>query len=474
MAPSYHRRRMTDADSRFAPFAAKMEAAGLPRVAVDSFRHYYRQWAGGEAGLVPEAAIQPVDDLLDAADLARHADAGRAALARAVVIKLNGGLGTSMGLAAAKSLLPAKDGLSFLEIIIRQVLHLRRAYDCTLPLVLMNSFRTRADSQAALARHPELASEVPADFLQHKVPRIWAADGTPVAWPAAPEHEWCPPGHGDLYPALLTSGLLETLLARDIRWAFVSNSDNLGAVLDPSILGWIAREEIPFVMEVAARTEADKKGGHLARGRDGRLLLREVAQCPKDELARFQDVARHRWFNTNNLWIDLAALRRLLDERGGVLGLPMIANEKPVDPDDPGSPRVVQLETAMGAAIASFEGARALRVPRGRLVPVKTTSDLLALWSDAYELADDQRVVLSRRRTAGDLLVDLDPTHYRQVADLQARFPDGAPSLLACRRFVVRGDVRFERDVVAVGEVTVEQDGPGQRVVPAGTRLGTA
>jgi UTP--glucose-1-phosphate uridylyltransferase len=224
----------------------------------------------------------------------------------------------------------------------------------------------------------------------------------------------------------------------------------------------------------ADRTEADKKGGQLARGPDGGLLLREVAQCPPEELAAFQDVARYRFFNTNNLWIDLQRLRRVLNARGGVLGLPMIANEKPVDPADPTSPRVVQLETAMGAAIASFEGARALRVPRTRLVPVKTTSDLLALWSDAYELAADQRVVISPRRTAGDLFVDLDPAYYRRVDDLEARFPAGAPSLLACRRFVVRGDVRFEGDVTALGDVTVEHAGPGQRVVPASTRLGAA
>jgi UTP--glucose-1-phosphate uridylyltransferase len=465
---------MTDADARFAPFEAKMVAAGLPRVAVDAFRHYHRQWLGGEAGFIREADIRPVETLPSAADVAAYADAGRAALGRAIVIKLNGGLGTSMGLAAAKSLLPAKDGLSFLEIIVRQVLHLRRTYECALPLVLMNSFRTRADSQAVLARHPELAGDVAADFLQHRVPRIRVDDGTPVAWPRAPQHEWCPPGHGDLYPALLTSGLLDAVLARGFRWAFVSNSDNLGAVLDLPILGWMAEEAIPFVMEVADRTEADKKGGHLAHAAGGGLLLREVAQCLRDDLPAFQDVARHRYFNTNNLWIDLAHLRGVLETRGGVLGLPLIANEKPVDPDDPASPRVVQLETAMGAAIASFEGARALRVPRGRLVPVKTTSDLLALWSDAYELADDQRVVPSPRRAAGDLFVDLDPAYYRQVSDLETRFPAGAPSLLACRRFVVRGDVRFERDVVAAGSVTIEHHGPGQRVVPAGTRLGDA
>ena len=455
----------------FGPFADKMRSAGLPPLAIDCFRFYFERYRRGEAGLVPEAAITPVDDLPDAGDLGRHRDAGRRALVRAVVVKLNGGLGTSMGLSAAKSLLPAKNGLSFLDLIVRQVLHLRRTHACPLPLVLMNSFRTREDSHQVLARYPELAVGLPADFLQHRVPRIWKREGTPVSWPANPEHEWCPPGHGDIYPALVTSGLLAALRARGIRWAFVSNSDNLGAVLDPDILGWMASEQIPFVMEVADRSEADKKGGHLARGADGRLLLRETAQCPKDDQPAFQDVRRHRYFNTNNLWVDLEVLARVLDERRGILGLPMIANEKPVDPDDPTSPAVVQLETAMGAAIAVFEGARALRVPRGRLVPVKTTSDLLALWSDAYDVADDFRVVVSARRTEPDLVVDLDPTYYRQVGDLQARFPAGAPSLARCRRLLVRGDVRFEAGVVVEGDVTVRHEGPGQRCVAAGTVL---
>jgi UTP--glucose-1-phosphate uridylyltransferase len=466
---------MTGATSsdRFTPFAEKMRAEGLPDLAIACFRHYFDRWERGDRGKIPESTIAPVYDVVEASELARHREAGRRALGQAVVIKLNGGLGTSMGLSAAKSLLPAKNGLSFLDISVRQVLHLRRTYSCRLPLVLMNSFRTREDSQKVLARYPELATgDLPLDFLQHKVPRILKDGATPAVWPGEPEHEWCPPGHGDLYPALLTSGMLDTLARHGIRWAFVSNADNLGAVLDVDYLGWIATEQVPFVMEVADRSEADKKGGHIARGvADERLLLRETAQCPKEDEASLQDVTRHRYFNTNNLWIDLEALRRVLAERQGVLGLPMIANEKPIDPDDPGSARVIQLESAMGAGIAVFEGARALRVPRPRLIPVKTTSDLLALWSDVYELADDCRVVVSPRRPALDLVVDLDPEFYRQVDDLQARFPEGAPSLLRCHRFVVRGDVRFGGGVVVEGDVSVHHDGPDQHVVPAGTVL---
>src|SRR5690606_26731533 len=143
-------------------------------------------------------------------------------------------------------------------------------------------------------------------------------------------------------------------------------------------------KQLPFLMEVADRTRADSKGGHLARRPDGQLILREIAQCPPDELEKFQDIDRYGYFNTNNLWLHLPTLRKILDERKGVLGLPLIRNEKPVDPTNLKSYRVYQLETAMGSAIAVFPGAQAVCVPRTRFLPIKKNNDLLVLWSDAY------------------------------------------------------------------------------------------
>jgi len=461
--------------SPFRPFEDKMREAGLPALAIDGFRDAYAQLCGGATGLMPEAELEPVASLPALDALAPPEAAGASALARTVVIKLNGGLGTSMGMSRAKSLLPVRPGRSFLDVIAEQVLALRRAHGVRLPLLLMNSFRTRDDSLAALRRHRGLESDLPLDFLQHKVPRILAADLTPVVWPRDPSLEWCPPGHGDLYLALATAGLLERLRAAGHRYAFVSNADNLGATLDLSLLGWIAAEGIPFAMEVADRTAADRKGGHLARRRaDGALVLRESAQCPPEDAEAFQDVARHRFFNTNNLWLDLDALARLLAERGGALGLPLIRNEKRVDPDDPDSPRCLQLETAMGAAIGLFAGARAVRVPRSRFAPVKTTNDLLVVWSDAYALADDGRLAPAPGFVPGSLFVDLDPRFFAHVEAFQQRFPHGAPSLAGCRRFVVKGDVRFGRGVVARGEVQVEAREGEPLTVADGARLGDA
>src|ERR687885_157234 len=411
------------------------------------------------------------DDVPDADELPEADEEAGGALDRAVIVKLNGGLGTSMGMTGPKSLVEVKDGLTFLDVIVRQVLGLRERTGARVPLVLMNSFSTRDPSLEALARYDDVEADVPLDFVQNKVPKLLADELEPVEWPDDPELEWAPPGHGDLYAALVTSGMLDELLERDYRWAFVSNADNLGAVLEPRILAWMAGEEIPFVMEVADRTEADRKGGHIAKRRDGSgLVLREIAQTPDEDVNAFQDVRRHRFFNTNTLWVDLEALRALLDERDGVLGLPMIVNRKTVDPSDKSSPEVIQLETAMGAAIDVFDGARAIRVPRRRFAPVKTTSDLLALRSDAYVITDDFRVEPAEGRD-GPPVIDLDDDHFKLLRDFEERFPAGAPSLVGCERLTVEGDVEFGADVVVRGAVTVEHDGDGRLRIEDGTIL---
>jgi UTP--glucose-1-phosphate uridylyltransferase len=442
---------------------AKMRRADVPVPAIATFRHYYQQLESGASGMIAEDTIEPVHDLPDAAALPE----GDAPLDEAVVIKLNGGLGTSMGMDRAKSLLEVKDGLTFLDVIARQVLALRAGSGARIPLVLMNSFYTRDDSLALLERYDGLAADVPFDFVQHKEPKLLVDGLEPVSWPQEPSLEWCPPGHGDIYPALLTSGMLARLLERGYRYAFISNSDNLGALLEPRILAWMASERLPYACEVTDRTEADRKGGHIAVLKEtGGLILRETAQTPDEDMDAFTDVERHPYFHVNNLWVDLRALDELLRERDGVIGLPMIVNEKTVDPADSSSPAVYQLETAMGAAIGVFEGARAIRVPRSRFVPVKKTSDLLVLRSNAYRLADGARVELADGRDAAPI-VELDDEHFKLLADFDAHFPAGPPSLAAAERLEVRGDVEFGRDVVVRGSTLVE--GPCR--VEDGSRL---
>ena len=427
----------------------KMRADDVADAAIDVFAHYYRELEAGATGMLPEADIEPVADLPRAADLPDPPDGGKDALGRTVMIKLNGGLGTSMGMTRAKSLLEVKDGLTFLDIVVRQTQQLG------VPLALMNSFATSEDTMRFVReRYPDADVR---EFLQNKEPKLLVDDLVPAEWPADPELEWAPPGHGDIYVALQASGMLRSLLDDGYEAAFVSNSDNLGAVLDPKLAAAFLDSGAPFLMEVVPRTKADRKGGHLARRReDGRLVLRETAQTPEEDREALQDVGRHRYGNTNNLWVNLVALDRVLRERSGVLGLPMIVNRKTVDPADESSPEVFQLETAMGAAIEVFEGAEAVEVSRTRFAPVKTTNDLLVLRSDFYVLTEDVHVVPADGREPGSIFVDLDPDHYKLLRDFDARFPAGPPSLVRASRFVVRGDVTFGPDVAVEGETELE------------------
>ncbi|MGZ6754415.1 MAG: UTP--glucose-1-phosphate uridylyltransferase, partial [Nocardioides sp.] len=307
----------------------KMVAAGVDEVAIETFAHYYRLLELGETGMIPESTIEPVDIPSLAQVEVSDEDASQA-LRTTAVVKLNGGLGTSMGMDRAKSLLCVRRGLSFLDIIARQVLHLRRQHDATLPLIFMNSFRTSADTMAALARYDDLPVEgLPLEFLQNKEPKLLVDDLAPVSFPKEPDLEWCPPGHGDLYTALRGTGLLDRLLEAGYERIFVSNSDNLGAVPDARVAGWFATSGAPFAIEAVRRTPSDKKGGHFARRKnDGRLVLRETAQTLPEDQEALADLERHRYCSTNNLWVDLAALKHALDVRQGVLGLPLIRNVK--------------------------------------------------------------------------------------------------------------------------------------------------
>jgi len=442
----------------------KMRAEGLPEIAIDTFAHYERLLSEGDPGTLPESELEPLEDVRGSDDLP---DGDPADLERAVVLKLNGGLGTSMGMTKAKSLVEVKDGQTFLDVIARQVLHLRERHGAAIPLLLMNSFATRDDTLEALERYPDLKVDgLPLDFMQGKVPKLLADDHRPVSWEADPSLEWAPPGHGDVFTSLASSGTLDTLLDRGYEYLFLSNSDNLGAVLEPRILSWFAREALPFLSEVVDRTEADRKGGHLARrAEDGGLVLRETAQVPEEDEEAFEDTERHRFFNANNIWVNLRALKRALDERDGVLGLPMIVNKKAVDPSDSSSPAVLQLETAMGAAIGVFEGAAALHVRRARFAPVKTSNQLLVVRSDAYELADDWTVQLAPGRDAAPI-VDLSD-EFKLLRDFEDRFSGGPPSLVEAERLEVDGDVHFGRDVKIRGRVHIE----GPTEIPDGAVL---
>lgn len=393
--------------STFTPFEEKMESAGISTAAIKAFSRCYEALVSNHSGMIPETDISPADQVADWTNITDStAPAGKDLISQCVCIKLNGGLGTSMGLQKAKSLLKVKGEDTFLDLIVRQVKHLRTVSGTPVRLLLMNSFSTSADTLAYLEKYAAdgFADAHQVELMQNRVPKILADTLEPASYPQQPELEWCPPGHGDLYPALLGSGWLDRLLEDGVKYAFISNSDNLGAQLDMNFLRWFAESGAPFVMEVTRRTEADKKGGHLAvRKSDGHLILREVAQCPDADIPEFQNISKHRYFNTNTLWIRLDSLKQILDANGGVLPLPIIRNSKTVNPRDPKSAKV------------------ALAPERNGTAPI----------------------------------VDLDPGLYKLVDSLDSL---GLPSLVGLDKLTLRGHFHFQDGAVLQGTLLMENN----------------
>ncbi len=436
-------------------FQERMRQEGLTENVICTFSEYYRLLAAGATGKLNSAEISPPSkDRLQFYSNLEASD--NVLLDQLLVIKLNGGLGTSMGLTKAKSLLPVKGDLNFLDILARQTITLEKKTHRHIHLLMMDSYNTQDDTLFYLEKYPELqGSGFPLDFLQNKYPRIRQSDLTPLA--LKDDHQnWNPPGHGDLFSVLYSTGLLDRLLEKGIRYAFIANSDNLGAVVDTKILSWMVKTNIPFIMEVCDRTEMDKKGGHLAESSTGRLLLREIAQCPKEEMDEFQDIQVYSYFNTNNIWLDLEALRHVMQATNGVLLLPLIINPKTVEGE-----KVIQLETAMGAAIQTFEGSMALVVPRTRFTPVKKTNDLLALWSDVYQLNEEYQVVLHPSLTKPPY-IHLEEIFYGHLHQMQERFDSNIPSLLECTSLRIHGDVHFGKNVICRGNVEIHSEHPIQ------------
>jgi UTP--glucose-1-phosphate uridylyltransferase len=190
---------------------------------------------------------------------------------------------------------------------------------------------------------------------------------------------WYPPGHGDVYGSLYNSGILQKLIDQGKEYVFISNIDNLAATVDFNILSHMDESGSEFIMEVTNKTLADIKGGTLIEY-GGLVKLLEIAQVPANKVDEFKSMKKFRIFNTNNLWVRLSAIKRVV-ESGVLKDMDVIPNGKTVD----GKP-VLQLETAVGAAVQFFQKSHGVNVPRSRFLPVKSTSDLLVIQSDLYKL----------------------------------------------------------------------------------------
>ncbi|KAL5008622.1 hypothetical protein ScPMuIL_014203 [Solemya velum] len=388
-------------------------------------------------------------------------------LSKLVVVKLNGGLGTSMGCTGPKSVICVRNELTFLDMNVQQIEHLNKAYDVDVPLVLMNSFNTDDDTEKVLKKYSQIKVSIHT-FNQSRFPRINRESLQPNPKSFGPESSdgWYPPGHGDVYNSIYNSGLLDEFIKAGKKYIFISNIDNLGATVDLNILNLLINppngNAPEFVMEVTDKTRADVKGGTLVEI-DGKLRLLEIAQVPKEHVDEFKSVSKFRIFNTNNLWISLEAMKRVVEDK--TLHMEIIVNPKTLD----NGLNVLQLETAVGAAIKSFEGAIGINVPRRRFLPVKTTSDLLIVMSNLYMMKTGALEMNPKRSFPAVPLSKLGSS-FTKVKDFLARFAS-IPDMLELDHLTVSGDVTFGRGVSLRGTVIIIANHGDRIDIPMGAIL---
>jgi UTP--glucose-1-phosphate uridylyltransferase len=388
-------------------------------------------------------------------------------LKKLAVVKLNGGLGTSMGCVGPKSVIEVRDGMSFLDLSVRQIEYLNKQYDCDVPFVLMNSFNTDDDTQSIIKKYEGHKIKIHT-FNQSRYPRVLKDSLLP-----APKNyysqisDWYPPGHGDVFESLYNSGILDRLIADGKEIIFLSNADNLGAVVDLRILEHMVKTEAEYIMELTDKTKADVKGGTII-DYDGSVRLLEIAQVPKEHVNEFKSIKKFKYFNTNNIWMNLEAIKRVVEN--AELEMEIIPNDKSIPADKKGEAdiSIVQLETAVGAAIRHFKNAHGVNVPRRRFLPVKTCSDLMLVKSDLYSLSHGQ-LIMDPNRFGGAPLIKLG-SDFKKVSDFQKHVPS-IPRILELDHLTITGNVNLARGVTLKGTVIIVATEGSTIDIPPGSIL---
>jgi len=448
-------------------FGDRLESA---RRQLPAFQRLFSRFLYDSGAAIKWEKIVQVDDetVKSYADMALPPDHEiKDLLDKLVVVKLNGGLGTSMGCQGPKSVIAVRGDLTFLDLTVQQIQKLNDRYGSTVPLVLMNSFNTDEDTSKIIRKYKGYNVNI-FTFNQSCYPRINKESLMPVPkkldW-EADDSSWYPPGHGDFYESFKNSGLLEHFKSQGKEYVFMSNIDNLGATVDLKILNFLLHTErkCNFLMEVTDKTRADVKGGTLCKY-DGHLRLLEIAQCPKDHLEDFKSVKKFKIFNTNNLWINIEAMHSVLESDS--LDMEVIVNPKTLD----NGTNVIQLEQAVGAAIKSFDGAAGVNVPRSRFLPVKKTDDLLLVMSNLYNLVNGTLCMTPLRSFPTTPLIKLGPNHFAKVKEFLKRFAS-VPRIVELDHLTVSGDVTFGKDVVLKGTVIIIANHGDRIDIPQGAIL---
>lgn len=390
----------------------------------------------------PKGKLFEYKDLEDAID-------PQALLKRLAVLKLNGGLGTTMGCNGPKSAIKVNKENNFLDITVAQIENLNNTYGSDVPLLLMNSFNTDKETIEMTKKYTGIKM-----FTQSMFPRISEDDLLPVE---SESQLFYPPGHGDLFYAIEKSGKLDELLEEGRDYLFVSNVDNLAATVDLKILSFLVENNIDFGMEVTKKTRADIKGGTLINY-DGSLRLLEIAQVPSDKKSDFKCIRNFPIFNTNSVWINL----RVFKEISKNISLDLIQNRKII-----GDTPIIQLETAIGSAVRYFSNNCGIVVPRSRFLPIKTCDDLFLLKSNIY-MEENSQIRINTERILPNLpVVKLVGQNFNNVGSFEKSFGT-IPNIVDLETLIIIGNVTFGKNVVLKGTVIINATEGGAITIPDG------
>ncbi len=430
----------------------------IPEICIRDFATAYQKYVSGKIESINWSEIKEIseDKVIKYQNLLANQQQDLCEIAvqhldQLVVLKLNGGLGTSMGLKYAKSkiMFDVKNEKTFLDIIIDQIVEINEKYQKNVDLWFFNSFNTQKDTRAFFYQK-KIKNLVYHEIIQNKFPRIETQlidneiNYLPFSYSENYEQEWYPPGHGDIYRVFHINKIIESWLKQGKKFLFVSNSDNLGANIDLMIFGYFLKENLPFLMEVCQKTPLDRKGGIIVEYQN-EIRLVESVEVPKKNITDFENINKYCFFNTNSLWFYLPALLEILKNK---FEIPLIINPKTINKRD-----VIQLESAMGSIIRFFPSSKIIKVPRERFLAVKTNNELLLMRSDYLK---DHKINLLRKKV--DLVPEIKlSNNYHDLIDFEKYF-QVIPSLINIEKLYLEGEIFFlnSGNIELTGEVIIK------------------
>ncbi|XP_044466910.1 UTP--glucose-1-phosphate uridylyltransferase-like isoform X2 [Mangifera indica] len=387
-----------------------------------------------------EVLVVPYDSL---APISEDTVEAKMFLDKLVVVKFNGVVGTNMGFTGPKSAIEFHNNLTFMDLMVNQIESLNSKFGCNVPLVLMDTTETHGDTQKVVEKYS--ASKIDIHSFRQK-----ALEGQ------SGKDKLHPSDHGAVFLSLMKSGTLDVLLSQGKEYALVVHADNVAAVVDPKILNHLIQNEIEYCMEVTPTTSIDLKNS-IINSRQGKFQLMNITQNP----AKHSD-GRFKFIDTRNLWVNLKAIKRLVDT--DALKMESLSASK-----EEYSDQIKLQDTAADSAIRFFDRTSGINVPPSRFLPLNSTSDLLLLKSDLYSSMDGVLVRNNARNNPSNPSIELGP-EFKEVSDFLSRFKS-IPSIIDLDSLKVTGDVWFGAGITLKGRVNIVAK-PGMKLeIPDGAVL---